>query len=238
MKKLFALLTVTTAVLTACPAATPAQIPDTAQPSVSRFANTGAKLEVRASDSGGIAKVEFWRVGAASIAANPTAPTPDQLLATDTVAPYEYTLTTQDSGAFSFYAKVFDTSGNSTQTQTVDATATPSDQTPPGVPVMTLNKTLFEEREVLLANVSATDNIGVTRVALVLAGYGELQSDDSAPYSLSETLVCTSATPAASAPRRTEAKTLTAVAYDAAGNYTSSVEQTVTINCGVSTPEK
>jgi hypothetical protein len=231
-----AVVAVFTAVaLTACPS-----VADTTQPTITTFTGNAAQLEVAASDTGGIQKVEFYRVAARKKAASqatteqpvaPDLPSGD-LLATDTEAPYRYTFTARDNGTFTYFAKAYDLAGNSTQSETASVTVNLADTTAPAVPTMTLNKTAFTAGEVLTATVSANDDTGVDRVELVLEGYGVLQTDTSAPYSLNETMVCADPTlvrePTAPV---TQSKTLKAVASDAAGNSTASAAQTVTITC-------
>jgi hypothetical protein len=230
------------ALLTACPSAA-----DTTQPTITTFTGNAAQLELAASDAGGIQRVEFYRVSARkksqSLATEqPTAPDlpSGDLLVTDTAAPYAYTFTARDNGSFSYFAIAYDLAGNSAQSQTTTVTVNIADTTPPAVPVLTLNKTSFNEGETLTATVTASDDVGVDRVEFVLEGFGTQSSDSSAPYEFGQTTTCADPN-AEAAPARDPAsvsKTYRAVAVDIAGNSTSSVAQTVTITCNSSTVVK
>jgi hypothetical protein len=223
-----------------------APAPDTTKPSIGNLEINSGKLSVTATDSSGIKKVEFYREALTKLAVKQEAPTP---FFTDTSAPYEYEFDASENGQFNFYVKVFDQKDNVETSGKTAATVNVPDTKAPTKPVMTLNKTALLSGETLSATATnVSDNVGVTRVELLLVDTPEilLETDTSAPYRLEEVLNCNrvkksalqQVAPEAPAPvapvNNTQNRTVKVVAYDAAGNSSASDPQTVTVDCGSS----
>ncbi|WP_375764765.1 Ig-like domain-containing protein [Archangium gephyra] len=164
-------------------------------------------VSATASDNLGVDRVEFY--------AGTT------LLGTSTTAPYvvSWDTTALASGStVTLTTKAYDTAGNVTvsaaRTVTVDPTAPTVAITSPAngasFPIFTFSTTI---------QASASDNVGVTQVVFYDGG-AVLGTDTSAPYSFSWNLL--------SAAKGTH--TLTAKAYDAAGNVTTSAPISVKVN--------
>ncbi|WNG62802.1 hypothetical protein F0U59_26430 [Archangium gephyra] len=163
-------------------------------------------VSATASDAVGVTKVEFY--------AGTT------LLGTSTIAPYAVSWDTASvaSGSVTLTTKAYDAVGNvsvsAARTVTVDNSAPTVAITSPAngtsFSFLTFSTTI---------QASASDNVGVTQVVFY-DGATVLGTDTTAPYSFSWNLV--------GAAKGNH--TLTARAYDAAGNVTTSAPITVKVN--------
>jgi hypothetical protein len=191
--------------------------PDTTPPSAAITSPTGGAsvsgttaIAATASDNVGVTRVDFFVDGA--------------LLSSDTSAPYSasWNTTSATNAAHSLTARAFDAAGNQATSAavsvTVNNTAPPPDTTPPSVSIASPTGGASVSGTTTIA-ASAADNVGVTRVDFFVDGV-LLSSDTSSPYSASWNT--TSATNAS--------HSLTARAFDAAGNQTPSGAVSVTVN--------
>jgi large repetitive protein len=221
--------------------------PDTTKPSIGTLEINAGKLSVTASDASGIKKVEFYREALKELAAKQAEAVAASPFFTDSSAPYEYEFDASENGQYNFYVKVFDQKDNVETSGKTAATIQQADTKAPSKPAMTLNKTVLSSGEALTANVTTNDNVGVTRVDLILVGTPEtvLESDTTAPYLFERTLGCqrlkASASPVEQPVEQpvapvvnSQSKVFKVVAYDAAGNSSASDPQTVTVDCGIS----
>ncbi|HEU5479184.1 MAG TPA: S8 family serine peptidase [Candidatus Tumulicola sp.] len=186
---------------------------DTQVPSASITSPTGGTVSgivavnVSASDNVGVTHVDLYVNGG--------------LLASDTVAPYGFSW---DSSALAgtsatLVAKAYDAAGNvgaSKQVTVSVVSAAPPDTTPPTVSIA--SPTGGSVSGVVPVSVNATDNVGVTRVDLLVNG-AVVASDTTAPYTFTWD----------SSARIGTNVTLVATAYDAAGNSASSQAVTVSV---------
>ncbi len=160
-------------------------------------------LSATASDAQGVDRVEFY--------AGPT------LLGTDTSAPHEvsWDTTATVNGSVTLTTRAYDAAGNLTVSAGV---AVLVDNSAPTVAITSPanGASLFLSTTL---QASASDNVGVTQVVFY-DGTKVLGTDTSAPYSYSWNLL--------SATKGNH--TLTAKAYDAAGNVTTSTAVTVKVN--------
>ncbi|HVF34874.1 MAG TPA: Ig-like domain-containing protein [Candidatus Saccharimonadia bacterium] len=188
---------------------------DTTPPSVSA-SESGTSgtitLSATASDNAGVTQVEFY--------------VDSVLKGTDTTSPYSMTLdsTTLANGSHTLTAKAFDAAGNTTTSSPVtfsisNATA---DTTPP-----TVTASESGTSGTITLSATASDDVGVTQVEFyvdsVLKG-----TDTTSPYSMtldSNTL-------------SNGSHTLTAKAFDAAGNTTTSSPVTFTIDNAAAAVER
>lgn len=161
------------------------------------------QVSATASDNQAVARVELYA---------------DQtLLGTATTAPYalSWDTTTVANGSITLTANAYDTAGNVAQsagrTVTVDNTAPTVAITSPAN-----GATLFLSTTV---QASASDNVSITQVVFYDGGT-VIGTDTTAPYSVSWNLLTVSR----------GQHTLTAKAYDPAGNVTTSAPITVTVN--------
>jgi hypothetical protein len=173
-------------------------------PSAGATLSGTVELAATASDNVGVTRVEFYD-GAS-------------LLGTDTTAPYSLAWNTAGVavGGHTLTARAYDAVGNVGTSASVSVTVS-NDTTAPTVSLTfpAPNATLTI-RETYTLTATASDNVGVTRVEFFLDGGMLLGSDSTAPYSLSwynNTTV--------------GVHTLSAKAYDAAGNVTTSTAVTV-----------
>jgi hypothetical protein len=197
-------------------AAAGANTADTQPPTAAISSPTGGTISgivpvnVSASDNVGVTRVELLVNGT--------------LLATDTTTPYGFSW---DSAAFAgstvaLVARAYDAAGNSADsaavTVTVASIALPPgpDTTPPTVSISAPPSGTVSG--VVTVTVSATDNVGVTRVDLLVNG-AVLASDTTAPYTFNWDTTALAGT----------TNTLVARAYDAAGNSGDSQTVTVTV---------
>ncbi len=164
-----------------------------------------------AADNVTVSKVEFYLDGT--------------LLATDPTAPYScsWDTTTAINGSHTLTAKAYDIGGNTTISGSVVVTVF-NDLTAPIISLTsppngsTLSVTVT-------VTASATDNVGVSRVAFYQDG-GLIATDTTAPYSFDwDTTTAVEGS-----------HTLSAMAYDAAGNSSPSDLISVTVSQAVAVP--
>ncbi|WP_224367565.1 Ig-like domain-containing protein [Hyalangium versicolor] len=160
-------------------------------------------VSATATDANGVARVEFYAGG--------------QLIGTDTSAPYtvNWDSRTGLDGSVSLTMRAYDTAGNvqvsSSLPVSVDNSApTVAITSPANGASLFLSTTL---------QASAADNAGVTQVVFY-DGATVIGTDTTAPYSMSWSLLFVSK----------GTHTLTAKAFDAVGNVTTSVPVTVKVN--------
>ncbi|WP_052263371.1 Ig-like domain-containing protein [Geobacter pickeringii] len=185
----------------------PETIPPTVSvtaPAASATVTGTVNLTANATDNVGVSKVEFY--------------IDNTLVGSDSASPYtiSYATTSLTNGAHTLIAKAYDAAGNVGTSASVSITVF-NDTTPPTVSVAspvagsTVGGTVT-------ATVNATDNVGVSSVSFFVDG--ALQgTDTSAPYTF--TWNTASAT--------NGAHTLTAMAYDAAGNSAQSTAVQITV---------
>ena len=200
--------------------------PDTTPPTVSMTSPTNGStvsgnvtVSANASDDKAVAKVEFYRDSGIQIG-------------TDNSYPYSITWnsTSTTNGSHTLYAKAYDTSNNTAISATVSVTVSngTQDTTPPTVSITSpSNGTTFNTATTVAINVTATDNVGVTKVDFY-DGQTLKGTDNLAPYTYSWSIT--------SANNGTH--TWTAKAYDLAGNVGTSnaVSLTVAISTSDTTP--
>ncbi|OJT18181.1 hypothetical protein BO221_42635 [Archangium sp. Cb G35] len=159
-------------------------------------------VSATASDSGGVDRVEFYAGGT--------------LLGTATTAPYvvSWDSTALADGAVTLTTRAYDLAGNVTQSASRTASV---DNTAPSVAITSPanGATLFLSATL---QASASDNAGVTQVVFYDGGT-VIGTDTTAPYSLSWNVLGVSK----------GTHTLTARAYDAAGNVTTSAPVSVKV---------
>ena len=182
---------------------------DTTAPSVSVSAPSTVSgtvsVTATASDDTGVTKVEFLLDGV--------------LQSTDTSSPYAWSwnTTTATNGAHALVATAYDAANNAGTSSTVNVTV---DNSAPAVSITTPASGATVTGTVSVT-ASASDNAGVTKVEFLLNGV--LQSTDTAsPYAWSW-----NTTTAANG-----SHSLTAKAYDAANNVTTSAAVSVTVSNG------
>ncbi len=189
---------------------------DTTLPVVSFTAPTNAQtvsgssvnLAATASDnSGTVTKVEFYQG--------------TTLLGEDTTSPYSYTWNTTSltNGSYTLNAKAYDAAGNiGTASVTVTVDNSVADTTLPTVSLTApANNATISGSSMLTA--TASDNVGVTKVEFY-QGTTLLGEDTTSPYSYTWNLGAVA----------DGSYTLSAKAYDAAGNIGISGNVTVTVN--------
>lgn len=200
--------------------ATPKTVADTTPPTVSIATPTGGTVSgsvtvsVNASDNVGVAKV--------SLAVNGT------VIASDMTAPYQFTWnsTSVPNGSAKLTAIASDAAGNTATSAAVtvnvsNTTVSPPDTTPPTVSIA--SPTGGTVSGTVTVSVNASDNVGVTQVSLMVNG-GVIASSNTAPYSFAwNTTTVANGT-----------VSLTAKAYDAAGNSTVSAPVSVNVSNGTS----
>ena len=163
-------------------------------------------LTASASDNVGVTKVEFYDNGA--------------LLSASNVAPYSYSWNAAAAGSHTLTAKAYDAAGNVGQSANVLVTvsAPTSDTTPPTVSVSApaSNSTVSGT---VTVSASAADNVGVSKVEFYVNGALKSTGTTSPfSYSWNTTSVANGS------------YTLTAKAYDAAGNVGQSGNVAVTVS--------
>jgi hypothetical protein len=163
-------------------------------------------VSATASDNQGVTTVEFY--------AGTT------LIGTSSTAPYavNWNSSTVADGSVTLSTRAYDGAGNVTPSAAV---AVSVDNTGPAVAIASPanGASLSWLSLSTTVSASASDNVGVTQVVFYDGG-AVLGTDTTAPYSVSWNLV--------SAAKGTH--TLTAKAYDAAGNVTTSAPITVKVN--------
>jgi YD repeat-containing protein len=160
-------------------------------------------INATAADNIAVAKVEFYIDGV--------------LLSTDLTSPYSASWNTVSAtvGIHSLTAKAYDAAGNITTSVAISVTV--KDVTAPTV-LITAPAAGSTVSAVTTISANASDNVGVTKVEFYVDGK-LLSTDTTAPYSASwNTVTATLA-----------AHSLTAKAYDAAGNITTSGAISVTV---------
>jgi thermitase len=173
-------------------------------------------VNVSASDNIGVTRVDLLINGA--------------VFATDTTSPYAFSWdsTSLAGTTASVSARAYDAAGNNATATAISVTvpgAGPSpDVTPPTVAISSPSSGTSTVSGVVTVSVGASDNVGVTRVDLYVNG-SLLASATSAPFDFTWD----------STPLAGTNATLSAVAFDAAGNSASSAPVTVTVSAG-STP--
>ena len=173
-------------------------------PSNNASVNGAVTISATASDNVGVASVQFYLNGA--------------LQATVQAAPYLFTWDTSSlsSGAYIISAKAFDAAGNEGQSGNVTVNVA-GDTAPPTVSLTAPGSGVSLSGSVSVT-ASASDNVGVTRIEVCDNGVLAFASNQSpASYSWN-TFLATNGS-----------HTLTAKAYDAAGNVGNS-SITVTVN--------
>lgn len=196
---------------------------DTVSPTVSLTAPAGGatvagtvNVAATAADASGVKQVDFYLDGT--------------LKSTDTVAPYTWSWnTTLDAnGAHSLTAKATDNSGNSTTSAARAVTVTniaTGDTISPTVSLTSpVSGTSIVTGASLTINATASDNVGVTKVEFFVDGILK-STDTSSPYSFIWNTAGVSA----------GVHSLTAKAYDAAGNMRTSSVTSVTIGTSPTT---
>jgi hypothetical protein len=191
-------------------------VTDTTAPSVTLTSPTNGStlngitaITASASDNIGVSKVEFYKN--------------DVLISATNVAPYKYNWDTTSvaNGTYTLSAKAYDTSGNVGQTlkttvtvsnvSTVDATAPTVSITSPSAG--------SKVGGVITINASATDSVGVTKVAFYVDGVLKA-TDTASPFSYGwDTKTSTNGS-----------HTLMVKAYDAAGNSRASSASVAVFN--------
>ena len=171
-------------------------------------------VSASASDSAGIASVQFQVDGANAGAAV-------------TSAPYNFSwnTTSVSNASHTLTAVATDTGGNSATSAGVKVTVNNSDTTPPTVSITSPanNATVSG---VVTVNATASDNVAVASVQLQVDGANVGAEDTNSPYSFSWSTTSVS----------NGSHTLTAVAKDSAGNAATSAGVKVTVSNTNSTP--
>ncbi len=145
------------------------------------------------------------------------------VVATDNALPYQlsWDSTSAADGGVQLTAAAFDASGNVALSAPIALTVsntTTDDVTPPMVSISSLSAAAGFVSGTVTATVQATDNVGVTRVDLMVNG-STVASGNVVPYQFSWN---STTVPDGKA-------TITAVAYDAAGNSRTSAALVVTV---------
>jgi hypothetical protein len=184
--------------------------PDTTPPTVSVTSPAAGAVvtgtvtwSATASDNVGVTKVEL-RDGAT-------------VVTTLTTSPYTFSWNTSSvaTGAHTLTARAYDAAGNSTTSAAVAITI---DRTAPTVS-LTAPASAATVSGAVTVSATATDNTSVARVEFYRDGSTLLATDTSSPYSISWDTTTLAA----------GSHSLTAKAYDAAGNVTTSASRSVTV---------
>jgi thermitase len=161
-------------------------------------------VSVSATDNVGVAKVEWYLDGA--LAGTSTTAT----------ANFSWNTTTSPNGSHILQAKAYDAAGNVGSTANVSVTVQ-NDTTPPTAQI-TAPLAGNTVTSTIPVKVSASDNVGVTKVELYLDGALAASSTSASPSFSWNTTTSTNGS-----------HVLKAKAYDAAGNVGSSLAVTVTV---------
>ena len=187
--------------------------PDTTPPvvSITSPANNATisavtTVTANATDDVAVSKVEFYVDGT--------------LKATDTTSPYTYSFDPSafSIGAHALTAKAYDAANNSTTSSVVNVTTTDTVAPTVSITSPTAGATVSGT---FVANATAADNVGVTKVEFYVDG--TLKTTDSTPPTPFTGSVDVSAT-------SNGTHSLTAKAYDAAGNVTTSTAVSITVS--------
>lgn len=169
-------------------------------------------LTATANDDVGVTRVEFFdgatRIGAA-----------------DTTAPYSvvWNVTAATNGTRNLTARAYDAAANTATSAVVAVTVNISDTVLPNVALTApAAGASFTTAQTVTLTATASDNVGVTRVEFFDGATRIGAPDTAAPYSAAWTI--------GSAQNGTHS--LTARAYDAAGNVRTSAARSVTVNVG------
>jgi hypothetical protein len=161
-------------------------------------------VSVSATDNVGVTKIE-WYLDGALAGSSPTAS-----------ATFSWDTTTAVNGSHTLQSKAYDAAGNVGSSANVNVTVQ-NDTTPPAAQItVPLNGVVVVGTTAV--NVSASDNVGVSKVELYLDGAFAASSTSASPSFSWNT------TSSTNGPHVLKAK-----AYDAAGNIGSSVAVTVTV---------
>lgn len=146
-------------------------------------------------------------------------------IATDTTAPFSvsWNTTTLANGSVALTATAYDAAGNSATSSNVYVTVANGDATPPSVSILSPSGGATVAGQVTVT-ANASDNIGVTRLDFRIDG-ATVATTNASPYQFVW----------ATTQYANGAKTLTATAFDAAGNQATSTPMSVTVN-NVSSP--
>ncbi|AKJ03805.1 subtilisin family serine protease [Archangium gephyra] len=187
---------------------TPPESAQLTSPTAGTYLQGTALLEATASDSVGVARVEFYRGTV--------------LLGTDTTAPYQVSWNTSGvaDGAQTLTAKAFDSIGNERTSTGVQVTV---DNTAPVTAVSAPAQGALV-RGTVPVSATASDAVGVAQVEFY-AGTTLLGTATTAPYAVSWD----------TATGANGSITLTTKAYDAVGHVTVSAARTVTVDNGAPT---
>jgi len=197
-----------------------APAPDTTPPTVAIASPTGGaatgvvSIAVNASDNIGVTRVDLRING--------------NVVASDSSAPYQFNWdsTTVSNGVVAVTAVAYDAAGNaktSTQVSLTVSNAPPADTTPPSVAIATPQGGTVSG--IVTVTVNASDNVGVARVDL-LANGATVGTTNTSPYQFAwDTRSLANAS-----------YSLTAVAYDAAGNAKTSTAIAVSVSNVVAPP--
>ncbi|HSX04546.1 MAG TPA: Ig-like domain-containing protein [Rhabdochlamydiaceae bacterium] len=191
-------------VLNKVPDTTPPSVAITSPPTGSTVSNT-VQINANATDNVGVSRVEFY--------------VDSTLKSTNSAAPYTYSLDTTGltNGSHSITVVAYDTSNNSAASRiSLNVQNSAPDKTPPQVAFSSPTDGAVVANTVLV-NANATDNVGVTRVELYIDNSIRLVTTG-LPYGFSWDTTQV----------RDGEHTLTAKAYDAANNSTTT-SVTVTV---------
>jgi hypothetical protein len=192
---------------------------DTVKPTVSLTAPTATTftsaqtvaISANASDNVGVTRVEFYD---GTTLLEPA----------DTTAPYSYNwvITSANNGAHSLTAKAYDAAGNVVTSAPVSVTVNigTSDTVKPTVSLTAPAATTFTSAQTVAINATASDNVGVTRVEFYDGTTLLEPADTTSPYSYNWAITAAN----------NGTHSLTAKAYDAAGNSAVSTAVLVTVN--------
>ncbi|MSM38711.1 MAG: hypothetical protein GJT30_03695 [Geobacter sp.] len=175
-------------------------------PSTGATVSGAVTVTASATDNVGVSRVEFYESGILRAAVNS--------------APYSYSWNTTavSNGTYTLYAKAYDNTGNSAQSANVSVTVNNADTTVPTVAISSPSASATVSGTVAVS-ATAADNIGVSRVEFYVNNVLQA-TDTSSPYSFSwNTTAVTNGS-----------YTLSARAYDAAGNVGQSANVSVTVN--------
>ncbi len=188
-------------------------VPDTTPPTAQIIspANGAAvsgvnSVNVSATDNVGVSKVEWYLDGALAGSSATASPT------------FSWDTTASGNGSHSLQGKAYDAAGNSSMSASVTVTVqnAVADTTPPTVQVTSPTSGTTVASKTTKVYVTASDNVGVTRVDLLVDGKNYATSSSATPVFSCNTSKLSRGS-----------HTLQAVAYDAAGNSTRSTVITV-----------
>lgn len=173
-------------------------------------------IAATAADNVAVSKVEFYDG--------------TTLLGSDSNAPYSFVwpIATANNGSHSLTAKAYDTAGNSTTSASGPVTVNIAavDLVPPTVSLASpVAGATFTSAQTITIAATATDNVAVSKVEFY-DGTTLLGTDSTIPYSVTWAI----------SSGNNGNHSLTAKAYDAAGNNQASAPISLIVNIGVATP--